>query len=80
MVACKILWEGTLLYGSEILFGKLKKMLEDRGVAGRLDSMEQKARRFRKTAETILMASGALEDAGSGRFLFYPAEESDEFE
>jgi hypothetical protein len=80
MVACKILWEGKLLYGSESLFKKIKSMLVKRGVAGRLRSMKLKADQFRKTAEAILMEPGALENPGSGRFLFYPAEESEEFE
>lgn len=80
MVACKILWEGKRLYGSETLFKRIKTMLDKRGVAGHLHSMKLKAEQFRKNAETILMESGALEDAGSGRFLFYPAEESEEFE
>jgi hypothetical protein len=80
MVACKILWEGNLLYGSEALFRRIKNTLKNRGVAGRLHSMKLKAEQFRKTAETILMETGALEDPGSGRFLFYPAEEFEEFE
>lgn len=80
MVACKILWEGKLLYGSESLFRAIKNMLTKRGIAGSLHSMMLKAKQFRKTSEAILMESGALENPGSERFLFYPAEESEEFE
>jgi hypothetical protein len=55
-------------------------MLTKRGIAGSLHSMMLKAKQFRKTSEAILMESGALENPGSERFLFYPAEESEEFE
>jgi hypothetical protein len=80
MVACKILWEGELLFGSKTLFKKIKEMINEKGVAGRLESMKRKAVQFRKSAEVILMESGPLNDPGSGLFLFYPVEESEEFE
>jgi hypothetical protein len=80
MVACKILWEGEFLCGSRTLFEKIKEMLTVRGVGGRLESMVRKAIQFRETAESKLMEAETLDDQGSGRFLFYPAEESEEFE
>jgi len=80
MVACKILWEGDLLYGNRKLFEAAKNMLVRKGVAARLESMECRARRFRRRAERALLAPGAGPPAGTGQFLFYPAEESEEFE
>ena len=80
MVACKILHEGTLLYGSEELFHHLKTSLRERGISLKLDAMEKSAQIFRLEAERTLLseAPGAL--SGDGSCLFYPIEESEEFE
>lgn len=80
MVACKILNEGKLLYGSRPLFESVKKMLDEQGITGRLDSMELTAVRFREKAQEALLKPGAGKASGDGQFLFYPAEESEEFE
>jgi hypothetical protein len=80
MVACKILNEGKHLYGSASLFQTVKNMLREKAVTGRLEAMERDARRFRQAAERELLMPGAPGDAGTGRFLFYPIEESEEFE
>ena len=80
MVACKILNEGKLLYGSRSLFQTVKNMLRDTKVTGRLGAMELDARRLRQAAERELLRPGAPGDSGAGRFLFYPIEESEEFE
>ncbi|MFH0844584.1 MAG: hypothetical protein V1930_03845 [Pseudomonadota bacterium] len=56
MVACKILQEGTFLYGSEELFHKVKRMLIERGVTDRLNALERGAKVFRKRAEDYLLS------------------------
>ena len=38
MLACKILQEGVLLYGSENLFQEIKSMLHDQGYYGKADN------------------------------------------
>ena len=44
MVACKILHEGTLLYGSEYLFSTVKGMLREHGIVSKLNELEKHAR------------------------------------
>ena len=55
MVACKILQEGTLLYGSEDLFHVVKTILREEGVTERLKILEKRAREFRRDAEEYLL-------------------------
>jgi hypothetical protein len=80
MLACKILQEGLLVYGSESLFDVIKGMLHDQGITEKLKTMEHQAQIFRKEAETYLLT----EDPGRIRegklSYFYPTEESEEFE
>ena len=80
MVACKILHEGTLLYGNENLFGTLKVLLREHGVSQRLAELDKKARDFRKNAEAHLLLRDLEEIKEESLHLFYPAEESEEFE
>ncbi|MCJ7593569.1 MAG: hypothetical protein MUO52_02210 [Desulfobacterales bacterium] len=80
MVACKILHEGTLLYGSEDLFHHLKTLLRERGISRKLDAMEKSALVFRREAEEYLLSEDPQEINNDGSYLFYPVEESDEFE
>jgi len=80
MVACKILQEGTLLYGSETLFGAIKGMLREEGVTERLLTLEDQARMFRRNAERELLQRDPEELGEACRELFYPTEESEEFE
>ena len=80
MVACKILQEGTLLFGSEHLFGQIKAMLRDYGVVDRLNALERRARAFRKEAEKYLLQEPLKKIQEEKIYLFYPAEESEEFE
>jgi hypothetical protein len=80
MVACKLLQEGTLLYGSEQLFHLLKSMLRDRGVIQKLEKLEKKARVFRKEAEDYLLTEDPQKIKEESLNLFYPTEESEEFE
>lgn len=80
MVACKILQEGKLLYGSPALFEAAKSLLNEYGVTEKLDAMQERAETFRKAAEESLL-SGRLESLDRDNlYLFYTAEESEEFE
>lgn len=80
MVACKLLQEGTLLYGSEELFHILKSMLKDHGVIQKLEKLEIRARVFRKEAEDYLLTEDPQKIREESLNLFYPTEESEEFE
>jgi hypothetical protein len=80
MVACKIMEEGTLLYGSERIFRKIKSMLKERGIIEKLRAMEQEAQQFREEAEKYLVLEGEESLHGEDTYLFYPSEESEEFE
>jgi hypothetical protein len=80
MVACKILQEGTLLFGSEHLFGQVKAMLREHGVMDKLNDLEERARTFRKAAEEYLLREPLKKIKKEKMYLFYPTEESEEFE
>ena len=80
MVACKILHEGMLLYGSRELFEAAKKLLTAYGVIGRLEAMEAAAVSARAEAEATLLATDQAVLEGEELYLFHTAEESEEFE
>lgn len=80
MIACKILEEGTLLHGSSELFRDIKTMLKEHGVSERLGELEQKAHVFRKNAEEYLLNTEPEKARQESLYLFYPHEESEEFE
>ncbi len=80
MVACKILQEGTLLYGSEDLFSTVKAMLRKMGITKRLNKLEKSAKAFRKDAEDYLLFHDTNEVKEERAHFFYPTEESEEFE
>ena len=80
MVACKILQEGTLLYGSEGLFSTIKEMLHKKGITEKLNELENRAREFRRDAEKHLLGKSSEKIGGEYQYLFYPTEESEEFE
>lgn len=80
MVACKILDEGLLLYGSEELFLDIKTLLINHGVTVKLGDLEKKAQVFRKNAEEYLLLTDPDQAKKESLFLFYPPEESEEFE
>ena len=80
MVACKILHEGTLLYGNDEIFHTVKAMLIENGVTEKLSVMEGHARVFRKRAEDYLMSGDPEKIKEESLNLFYPTEESEEFE
>ncbi len=79
MVACKILQEGTLLYGSEHLFSIIKAMLREHGVTKRLNDLEKRAKAFRSEAKEYLLREDPEKIKEESLCLFYPAEESEEF-
>ncbi len=80
MVACKILREGTLLYGSEKIFHQVKSMLRAHGIIEKLNALENWAKTYRKTAEEVLLHEDPEKIREGNLNLFYPSEESEEFE
>jgi hypothetical protein len=80
MVACKILREGILAFGSDELYHAVKGMLDDHGISEALARLEDEAAEFRKRAEDYLLRGRdeAMKDAE--KYLFFPIEESEEFE
>ncbi|MFC1866716.1 nucleotidyltransferase domain-containing protein [Thermodesulfobacteriota bacterium] len=80
MVACKILQEGTLLYGSEEIFHTVKTMLKENGIIEKISAMAEGARAFRKKEKEYLIRENPLKTKKENLHLFYPTEESEEFE
>jgi len=77
MVACKILCECELLYGSPFLFEKIMKLVDESGVRDKLAEMQAAAEAFRHDAESILLNPHTPNPDGY-LHLFYTREESDE--
>jgi hypothetical protein len=80
MVACKILQESTLLFGHQDLFKTIKSMLLEQGITEKLMRMEEHAATFRRDAEATLLREDPEKIMNEGLHLFYPTEESEEFE
>lgn len=80
MVACKILQESTLLFGKQDLFVTIKSMLLEQGITEKLMRMEENAAIFRRDAEVTLLTEDPEKIKNEGLYLFYPTEESEEFE
>ncbi len=80
MIACKILHEGERLYGSDMLFQAATSILGEHGVNQKLARMQQEAESFREKAEEYLLGGNRDCIADEDRYLFYTAEESEEFE
>ena len=80
MLACKILQEGVLLYGSENMFQEIKSMLHDRGITEKLITMEHQAQSSRKEAERHLLTEDPDKIREGSLSYFYPEEESEEFD
>jgi hypothetical protein len=80
MVACKILHEGTLLYGSERVFHTVKALLKEHGVIQKLNGLERKAEVLRHEAEEYLLKEAPDLMKKECLSLFYPTKETDEFE
>jgi len=80
MVACKILDESILIFGSEELFQQAKEMLCASGVVDRLREMERAAVVSRAERESYLLSTDEDILRASDLFIFYTDDESEEFE
>jgi hypothetical protein len=80
MVACKILQESTLLFGNQDLFKTIKSMLREQGITEKLMRLEEHAAIFRRDAEATLLREDCKKIKEECLCLFYPTEESEEFE
>lgn len=79
MVACKILCECRLLYGSPFLFDELMQLVDASGVRAKLDALEAAAGTERADAERILLDPAATAASGKNPLdLFFTREEGDE--
>lgn len=78
MVACKIMHESELLYGSEALFVRIKQLVGEFGIPDKLARMEERAIRERETAERQLAERPAAEQAQAWQHLFFTSEEREE--
>jgi hypothetical protein len=78
MIACKILDEGELLYGSPEVFQLMKDLLEEYGVPAKLRSLERQATESRDLAEAQLLEADVDADRSAWLNLFYTHAEEDE--
>jgi hypothetical protein len=79
MVACKILDEGQLLYGSPRVYQKVKGLLMEYGIKERLEELERQATLSRESAEIqLLQVAGDEKDRSEYLNLFYTHAEEDE--
>ncbi len=78
MVACKILWEGQYLFGSERVFAAVKNLVEERQIARRLAELQRKAIENRDQAEKRLLEADAKLSDSESLHLFYTREEGEE--
>ena len=76
MVACKILCECRLLYGSPFLYDEILKLVDDSGARAKLAALQTAAENERAEAERILLDPAAC--AKNHLHLFYTREESEE--
>ena len=79
MVACKILCECQLLYGSPFLFDEILRLVDASGVRRKLEAMHADADAFRAMAERTLLDPVATAASDMHPLdLFYTREEGDE--
>jgi hypothetical protein len=78
MVACKILDESQLLYGSPAVYEEVKRLVADYGIPERLRQLELQASLSRESAETQLMQAGVEKNSSEYLNLFYTHAEEDE--
>lgn len=78
MVACKILHESEFLCGNATLFARIKHLVDEAGIAGKLACMEDRAIREREAAEKQLAGHPVAEQIQSWQHLFYTSEEQEE--
>ncbi len=80
MVAMKILQEGVFIYGSDVLFHAVKAMIRKNGIVERLEEFERQANIFRLNAEKSILSGDIDGERVKEMYLFYSAEEFEEFE
>jgi hypothetical protein len=78
MVACKILHESELLHGSEELFVRIKRLVDESGVPDKLAQLEERAIRDRSMAEMQLLEFPVTECTSACQHLFFTTEEREE--
>jgi hypothetical protein len=78
MVACKILHESELLHGSEELFVRIKRLVDESGVPDKLAQLEERATRDRNMAEMQLLEFPVTECTPACQHLFFTTEEREE--
>lgn len=78
MVACKILYEGAYLYGSEAVFAAVKSLVKKHGIGTRLEEMEARAVENRNLAEVSLQQLDGKLSERDALHLFYTREEGEE--
>ncbi len=77
-VAAKILDEGQFLYGNPEIYQRVKNLIIEFGVPGRLKSLEQQAAASRALAESELLEVNAEKEGNKYLNLFYTHAEEDE--
>ena len=80
MVAMKILQEGLLVFGSEDLYRSVKTIIQEKGLTEKLDELERLANLFRNKAEKSILNNRMDKKKIKELYLFYSAEEFEEFE
>lgn len=80
MVACKIIDEGILIAGGNKLFNTAKSILNNNGVILKLKEMLLNATSKRNNTEKFLLDNNIKKPINQNNYIFYTAEESEEFE
>ncbi len=78
MIACKILHESELLYGSSELFARVKALLAEFDIPQKLRRMEERAMLERASAEAQLIEYPVGEQEQRWQHLFFTTEEKEE--
>jgi hypothetical protein len=78
MIACKIMWEGQYLCGSESVFRSVKDLVDQHGIPARIAQLEAQAVLARDLADKSLMEPAPGSTEGDDRNLFYTLEEGEE--
>jgi hypothetical protein len=77
-IACKILHEGELLFGSTELFVRLKRLVGEFGIPQQLARLEERAVQQREIAEAQLAERPEMEHDPTWQHLFFTSEEREE--
>jgi hypothetical protein len=78
LVACKILDESQFLYGNESVFQKVKQLVAEHGIPGKLMELTRQATESRELAEAQLLEANGKRDQSEYYNLFYTKAEEDE--